>query len=394
MTSNRPTRRAVLSGGLLAALAACAGPETARQVGAPALRPTEAPTVSLPAPTPTPAAPPRPQLEVMAGQMLMLGFPGAVLTPDNPVLAELTERHLGSVVLFSAGGASNVASPEQVAALTASLQEAAASPLLVAVDQEGGRVARLGPTRGFPPTLSARDLGRGDPAATRAASAEMARTLAAAGVTLNLAPVVDVDTYPANPVIGSLGRSFSADPAAVAAHAAAFVQGHHDVGVLTTLKHFPGHGSSRGDTHAGLVDVTATWDAVELEPYRVLVDAGLADAVMVAHVVNTAVDPRYPASLSAATINGLLRGELGYRGVVISDDLLMGAVAREWGFEEAVRRAVLAGTDIVLLASVTHGARAHAAILAMVEAGEVSEARIAASYQRVQALKARSLAAA
>ncbi|TRW43131.1 glycoside hydrolase family 3 protein [Georgenia yuyongxinii] len=336
----------------------------------------------------------------MVGQMLLLGFRGTTLEPTNPVVADL-ERHLGGVVLFSrdvpSGSATrNITSPAQVAALTAALRAQADPPLLVTTDQEGGRVARLGPEHGFPATRSAAQLGGlGDPAATRAAAAKMARTLRAAGVNLNLAPVVDVNVNPTNPIIGALGRSFSADPDVVAEQAAAFVRGHHDEGVLTTLKHFPGHGSSRADTHAGFVDVTGTWSEAELVPYRSLIGQGLADAVMVAHVFNATLDADHPASLSAATITGLLREELGFDGVVMSDDLQMGAITQQWSFDEAIHLAVQAGTDLLTFSNNLEtfepdlGARAHATLLDLVGRGEIDEARIAASYERIQLLKAR-----
>ncbi|QDC26421.1 glycoside hydrolase family 3 protein [Georgenia yuyongxinii] len=336
----------------------------------------------------------------MVGQMLLLGFRGTTLEPTNPVVADL-ERHLGGVVLFSrdvpSGSATrNITSPAQVAALTATLQAQADPPLLVTTDQEGGQVARLGPEHGFPATRSAAQLGAmGDPAATRAAAAEMARTLRVAGVNLNLAPVVDVNVNPTNPIIGALGRSFSAHPDVVAEEAAAFVRGHHDEGVLTTLKHFPGHGSSRADTHAGFVDVTDTWSEAELVPYRSLIGQGLADAVMVAHVFNATLDADHPASLSAATITGLLREDLGFDGVVMSDDLQMGAITQQWSFDEAIHLAVQAGTDLLTFSNNLEafepdlGARAHATLLDLVRRGEIDEARIAASYERIQLLKAR-----
>jgi beta-N-acetylhexosaminidase len=338
-------------------------------------------------------------VEVMVGQMLMLGFRGTSLEPDNPVLGDLRDRHVGGVVLFSrdlpAGSdVRNVTSPDQVAALCAALRAEAGPGLLVAADQEGGRVARLGPEHGFPATVSAADLGaQGDPAATEAASVAMATVLRAAGVTLNLAPVVDVSTNPTNPVIGALGRSFSSDPAVVSQQASAFVRGHRQVGVLTCLKHFPGHGSSRADSHAGFVDVSRTWDPLELQPYRDLVGAGLADAVMVAHVFNEGLDPTYPASLSSATITGLLREDIGFGGVVVSDDLQMGAIAQGWSLTEAIRLATLAGTDLLVLSNNLTtfdpdlGRSAYDALLGLVRSGDVTEDRLAASYARLSALR-------
>lgn len=400
MSGREPARRQVLAGaaGLLAAglLAACQG----RPGPGPTTRPptpTPAPTAPAPAPSSTPTVP----LEVMTGQMLMLGFRGTTLTPDNPVVADLSERHVGGVVLFgrdlATGGERNITSPDQLATLCSDLRATADGHLLVAVDQEGGRVARLDPRHGFPDAPSAAELGAaGDPGATRAAAEQIARTLALAGIDLNFAPVVDVDVNPANPVIGALGRSFSADPEVVAEQAAAYVRGHRAVGVLTCLKHFPGHGSSRDDSHLGFVDVTDTWSDTELVPYRRLIGAGLADTVMVAHVFNAALDADLPASLSRATVTGLLREQLGFDGVVVTDDLQMRAITDGWSLRESVRLAVEAGNDILTFSDnvdvVTPdlGRRVHETLLDLVAAGDVTEERIRLSYDRIMALKARA----
>ena len=176
-------------------------------------------------------------------QMIMVGFRGLTLDTTNPVVADVRDRGVGSVVLFSRdmvldSPVRNVASPAQLHALSAALQELAPIPLLIAIDQEGGRVARLDEQRGFPPTLSAQALGEiGDPAYTYAQAAQMARTLAAAGVNHNLAPAVDLNINPDSPAIGRLGRSYSADPAVVIDHARAFIAAHHDQKITTKLKH-------------------------------------------------------------------------------------------------------------------------------------------------------------
>ena len=196
--------------------------------------------------------------------MLLVGFRGLAVDQMHPIVADIRDRHLGGVVLFDFDAPSwsdvrNVESPEQVRALVASLQSFATVPLLVAVDQEGGKVARLDERHGFPPTVSHRFLGEQDNLAlTRESAAALAKTLAAVGITLNLAPVVDVNVNPNNPVIGKLDRSFSSDPAVVARHAQAFIEAHHAQGVLCCPKHFPGHGSSTAHSHRGLVDVTDT----------------------------------------------------------------------------------------------------------------------------------------
>lgn len=255
-------------------------------------------------------------------------------------------------------------------------------------------MARLGPEHGFPPTTSAAALGAsGDPERTRSAAAQIAQTLLSVGVNLNLAPVVDLNVNPSSPAIGALSRSFSADPAVVTAHARAFVEAHQAPGVLTSLKHFPGHGSATGDTHAGFVDVTATWSAVELAPYRAL--APQADSILVGHLFNRHLDPDLPASLSRRIVTGMLREDLGYDGVVLSDDLQMGAITQRWTLEESVRLAVEAGVDVLMFGNNVDsydpgiGARVHGVLLQLVRDGMVTAERLAASVHRIDALRAR-----
>lgn len=347
----------------------------------------------------TPAAA-APDLSAKLGQMVMVGFRGLALTPDAPIVADIGRRNLGAVVLFSydvalENAARNIDSPDQVAQLNADLQSVARNALLIAADEEGGKVARLDERHGFPPTLSAQELGnRNDPAYTYDQSVLMAKTLAAAGINHNLAPVVDVNTNPDNPVIGALGRSFSADPAIVTAQARAFIEAHHSQGITTTLKHFPGHGSSQADSHLGLVDVSATWQLLELDPYRALIADGLADSIMTAHVFNSQLDPEYPATLSKSILTGILREELGYDGVVISDDMNMQAITSQYGFEQAAVMAVQAGADVLaygnnLIYDPEIMQRVLDALHAAVKRGDLSEQRIDDSYRRIQALKAR-----
>ena len=204
--------------------------------------------------------------------------------------------------------------------------------------------------------------------------------------------MVDVDVNPTNPVIGALDRSFSADPAVVATQGRAFLDGLHDAGVAGALKHFPGHGSSTADTHLGWVDVTSTWTSKELIPFRDIIANGGTDAVLVAHVFDSKLDPVYPASLSDAVITGMLRGDLGFDGVVISDDLQMGAIRAEYGYETAVERAILAGTDILTIANEQVYepdvvARTIDIVATAVAAGRITEARIDESWQRIRRLK-------
>jgi beta-N-acetylhexosaminidase len=333
--------------------------------------------------------------------MLMLGFRGFAVTPDSPITADLRERNVGSVVLFNydtilKAFTRNVESPAQLAALNRSLQALAATPLLISIDQEGGFVSRLTENNGFPATESQAYYGaKNDPTLTRAAAEQEGSVLKQAGINLNLAPVVDLALNADNPIIAKYERSFSADPAVVTANAAAAIEGYHAQGIRTTLKHFPGHGSSTSDSHLGFVDVTTTWQEIELDPYRELVRAGLADAVMTAHIFNANLDPKYPATLSKAVITGILREQLQYDGVVISDDMQMGAIRQYYGLEEAIELAILAGVDILAFANntvydPTIGARAFDIIRQLVENRKITEQRIDESYQRVMQLKART----
>jgi beta-N-acetylhexosaminidase len=219
-----------------------------------------------------------------------------------------------------------------------------------------------------------------------------------AGINWNLAPVVDVGYNPANPVIVGVGRSFGANPALVAAQARAFIAGMHAAGLLTSLKHFPGHGSSVADSHLGFVDVTQTANpAVELAPYRMLLAEGPVDSVMTAHVFNRHLDRCYPATLSSATIRGLLRRDLGWRGVVVSDDMRMGAIEQHYGLRDAAVRAVRAGVDVVLIADDRLPDGQAASDLALealgkaVRRGRIRIDRVDEALARIDALRARLL---
>ena len=359
--------------------------------GAPAASPSASPTASA-APGLTP--------EQQVGQMLMVGFRGLEL--DDATAQMLRDLRPGGVILFDRDGPSggaiprNIAAPEQLRALTAQLQDTAAIPYFIAIDAEGGYVNRLKEKYGFTVKVAtARTLGSQSPANTAAVAGALAEELRAAGINWNLAPVVDVDIDPDSPAIGKWERAFSADPAAVTAHAAAFIAAHRERGVITALKHFPGHGSAGGDTHQGVTDVTATYQLdAELAPYNALIGRNYAGAVMTAHIVNRELDAAgRPATLSADIITGLLREELGFGGVVISDDMQMGAIVAEYGLAEAAVAAVNAGVDIVLLANQQgdYGTapvyQVRDALLAAVSDGTIPQARIAEANDRIRRLK-------
>jgi beta-N-acetylhexosaminidase len=347
-------------------------------------------------------SPTPPTLREKIGQLLSVGFRGCHASECDPIARDIREHHLGGIILFDQEmadpsiGRRNIESPTQVKSLVSFLQSQARVPLLVSIDQEGGRVNRLKPVYGFPASISHEELGRMDQPATTFLHAEAtARTLASLGINLNLAPVVDLDAHPDNPVIKGKGRCFSSDPEAIARHAAEFVRAHRAHGVLTCAKHFPGHGSATGDTHLGLVDVTSTWSERELIPFRRLIDAGLCDVIMSAHVFNAKLDPDRPATLSRAVITGLLRGQLGYQGVITSDDMEMKAISSHYGLENSVPAAIEAGIDVLCFGNNLHydpdiAAKAIAILERAVVSGRISESRIDASYQRVLALKRRA----
>jgi len=349
---------------------------------------------------PMPLACDGPRFRLMIGQTIMVGFPGDD-EKDAGVIAvrdQLAKGIVGGVVLFP----ENIASPPRLKNLIAYLRNARSTPRpFIAVDQEGGKVQRLNRRNGYTYYPSAESVGRNPsyaaPGAARRLYDKMAAELAEAGFNMNFGPVVDLNLNPHNPVIGARDRSFGADPDTVTALATAFIQAHRAANVVTVAKHFPGHGSSRVDSHKALADVTQTWREVELEPYRRLAKAGLLDAVMVGHLYH----PRFsdmeklPASLSAKAVRALRNKDwLDFNGVVISDDMEMGAVRGHFTLEEIVVKAINAGTDIVVFSNVQSGnpelgAKIHGAIVAAVCDGRISRRRIEQAYGKIMLLKRR-----
>jgi beta-N-acetylhexosaminidase len=293
--------------------------------------------------------------------------------------------------------------------LTTQLQKYSPTPLIIAADVEGGQVNRLKPELGFIKIPSAQDMGKGDFSQTLAISRLVAEQLAEMGINANLAPDVDVNINPDNPIIGKRGRSFSEDPQIVFGHAMAFITSHREKNIITAAKHFLGHGSSDKDTHKGLVDVTHSYKKeAELLPFSRLIEAHAIDMIMTAHVMHRDFDPEYPATMSSKIIQDLLRGQLGFDGVVISDDLGMGAIVQEYSFDEAILRSLMAGCDLLIVArnikdmfpadllvessgasALGESAAKHAidVICQAVKDGRLSKARVLEAYERVIKLK-------
>lgn len=337
-------------------------------------------------------------LEQKIGQMLMVGFYGTSAPKDSPICQAIRRYDIGAVILFDVNPVrpnkpKNIVSKAQVKRLTAQLQ--ACSPrhdLLIAVDQEGGRVQRLKSKYGFYGRFpSAAEVAKNGKAYAANVYTKMAKELHDVGINYDLAPVVDLSLNPKNRVINGLKRSFGKDPKKVAAYAQTFIEAMHRYDIVTSLKHFPGHGSSLGDTHKGFVDVTRLWQRKELEPYRLLKTT--ADTVMVAHVYNKKLDARYPATLSKRIVTDLLRRNIGFEGVVITDDLQMGAIAKKYSLKETLRLAIAAGNDILLFGNQIDPKRIYSpktlveTVAALVREGKIDAKRIDASYRRIRTLK-------
>lgn len=339
------------------------------------------------------------ELDQKIGQMLLVGFRGLEAPINSQIARDIRESHVGSVILFDRDMASgspirNIQNTDQVRRLTDQLQRHAELPLFISIDQEGGFVARLKPEHGFLKTPSHESLGQDSPLTTLESSQRLAEGLSQIGLNLNFAPVVDVNVYKRNPIIGHYQRSFSSDPQKVAQHGKAFVEGHRLFNVASVLKHFPGHGSSRHDSHVGFVDVSQTWSEKELIPFQKLIHENKVDMIMSAHVFNRKLDKKRPSTLSKKVMHNLLRQRLGYDGVIISDDMNMGAIKDHYKLEESIVMAIQAGVDILLFGNnLVYDAdiarKAQVIIQRAVARGHISEKSIDESVRRILKLKKR-----
>lgn len=333
-------------------------------------------------------------LEQMAGQMIVVGFGGDDVADASvkKLTEEIASSGIGGVMYLKV----NVKSRAAVEAMNQAFRAAAPDGLkpFITLDQEGGAVERLTGAVGFDEIPNAETVAAEyTPAEAEPIYAKVADGVAAWGFNVNFAPVVDLNVNPDNQIIAKFGRAFSAKPGEVADYAEAVVAAHHQAGLITAIKHFPGHGSSTADSHEGYVDITKTWSEDELSPYEKMFSDGYADLVMVGHLINRNFSDQ-PASLSPEWIDGELRGKLGFNGVVITDDLEMGAIRQHYDLKETVTRAVRAGVDVLLFSN-TAKPRAslpdevRAILVAEAEADPAFKTRIEESYKRIVALKAR-----
>jgi beta-N-acetylhexosaminidase len=336
------------------------------------------------------------EISQMVGQMIMVGFRGVEVSDE--IQKDIENFNIGGVILFDYDVSTksygrNILDSEQIRSLTESLQNISNIPMFIAIDAEGGQVNRLKPENGFLEIPSHKELGMLPLEDVQVHSESLANQLRGVGINVNFAPVIDVDINPDNPIIGLLGRSFSSDPDIVTKQASAYIDGHRKYGIITSPKHFPGHGSAAGDTHKGVVDVTNVYNQKELEPFRDLVSLGKVDALMSAHIINKNVDSIYPASLSRKHIEEILRNDIGFDGVVFSDDIDMGAIKNEFSLKESLVLAINAGVDIIVSSNNVTGynpdraGEIHRTIMKALNSGEIPVSRIIESNGRIVKLK-------
>ncbi len=289
------------------------------------------------------------QLDAMIGQMIMVGFEGS--RRDDPSFQALLKKAASGRISGALYLQRNLGSKRDVIAMNRLLTEAAENPFLIAIDQEGGEIQRIPRELGFPTIASARKVaGSLTPRQAFEAYSGLARHLSDWGFNYNFAPVADLDVNSTSPAIGRFGRSFSSNADVVVQYCAAFIDAHRQYGVLTSLKHFPGHGSAVTDSHDGFVDVTKTAKSEELQVFKDLIDQDFADSVMIGHIHNGKLQPDsdLPATLDRRVVIDLLRKKLGFHGVVVTDDLQMAALSRHFDLRDTVVKAVLAGNDLLV----------------------------------------------
>lgn len=328
------------------------------------------------------------------GHMIIVGFEQKELNPNSAFIKQIKEYELGGVILFdrfydNAQRVKNVQSLQQVQALTQQLKKANPD-ILISIDQEGGKVERLKTKHGFEHTLSAKEMSALSPNEAQKAYKKLALQLKNSGINTNFAPVVDLALNPKNRVIYQLQRSYSENPTEVVKYASVFMKALKEQGIISVLKHFPGHGSSLGDSHKGFVDVTKTWQPKELEPYRQLIHTSKVPMIMTAHVFNKNWDKQYPATLSYNVNTQLLRDELDYEGVIVSDDMQMNAIRAHYSLEQSVVLAINSGVDILLFGNQLAYNSLESIIETIYQAyqkGLISYERIEDANERIKKLK-------
>jgi beta-N-acetylhexosaminidase len=338
------------------------------------------------------------KLKKMIGRMLIVGFEDEQINEKSKIVKQIKEYELGGVILFDRFYSDktitkNISSAKQLQELTQKLKSISAKPLLISVDQEGGKVARLKPSYGFDEIPSALKVSKDGAPYAKQTYTKMAKMLSKNGINCNFAPIVDLALNPENSVIVGLERSYGSSPEQVSKYAKVMIDAQKKEGILSVLKHFPGHGSSLGDSHQGYVDISESWSKKELGPYQTLIDSKDVDMIMTAHVFNSHLDKKYPATLSYKINTKLLREQMNYRGVIVSDDMQMKAISQNYSLKESVALAINSGVDMLLFGNQLATQDIDAlvdVILAQVKSGEIPEARIKESNKRIEQLLKKS----
>jgi len=334
------------------------------------------------------------ELKKQIGHMLIVGFADKDINENSQILKDIQKYDLGGVILFDRfyddrTKTKNISSPDQVQKLTKKLKMFTKKEFFIAIDQEGGKVARLKPAYGFQEAPSAFEVSQLGLKNAREIYEKQSYMLKEAGINLNFAPVVDLAINPKNKVIVGLERSYGKDSSVVASFAEVMIQEQQKRGITSVLKHFPGHGSSLEDSHQGFVNISKTWTTKELEPYEKLISKHEVDMIMSAHVFNKHIDQNYPATLSYRVNTEMLRGKMKYGGLVISDDMQMKAISEHYSTKEAVTLAINAGVDILLygnqLANITVAELVNT-IFKQVKNGAIAYERIVESNERIKNL--------
>ncbi len=332
------------------------------------------------------------ELKQKIAKMLIVGFDTLSASKDDDIYKTISELGVGGIILFDKfyedrDKAKNIQNPTQLKELTSQLQNINQNKLLISIDQEGGRIARLKEADGFSKTIAAKELAvKGEDKAKEHYS-KLSSELQELGVNVDFAPLVDLGLNKESDVIYKLDRAYSDDADIVAKYAGIFMDELAKHKVISCLKHFPGHGSAKGDSHEGFVDATNTWSELELEPYKKLLHK--TKMIMTAHVFNKNLDDTYPATLSYNTNTKLLREKLGYDGIIIGDDLQMGAIKEHYSNEEALKLSINSGVDLVMYCNQLGDDKAEDiidTIYKLVKNGEIPQSRIEESNKRIDRL--------
>ncbi|MGE4462135.1 MAG: glycoside hydrolase family 3 N-terminal domain-containing protein [Arcobacter sp.] len=294
-------------------------------------------------------------IEKMIAKMVILGFNGENISQKDEIYQNI-KVGLGGVILFDKDPndkkkVKNVRNKEQLKILTSELQSISKQKLLIGIDQEGGIVQRLKSSDGFVNTPKASEVALKGESFAKQTYKNLAIDLKESGINLDFAPVVDLAINKENKVIVTRGRSFGESSKEVIKYSSIFIDELKKEHIISVLKHFPGHGSSLGDSHLGFVDITNTWNQKELEPYKYLINNGKANMIMTAHVFNEKLDKEYPATLSYNINTNLLRYKLGFDGVLVSDDLQMYAISKHYDLKQTLTLAINSGVNMLLFAN-------------------------------------------